>query len=91
MTAIRCRTCGESHDLSGIEPSFTRPDAFFAVPPDQRDRRINADNDTCLISSQDGQALACFIRAVLRVPILDAHTTIGWGCGSRSAMRRTGA
>ena len=79
MTAIRCRTCGEEHDLSGIEPSFTRPDAFFAVPPDQRDRRINADSETCLISSEDGQTLACFIRAVLRVPIQGAGATIGWG------------
>ena len=79
MTAIRCRTCGEEHDLSRIEPSFTRPDAFFAVPPDQRDRRINADSDTCLISSEDGQTLACFIRAVLRVPIQGAGATIGWG------------
>ena len=79
MTAIRCGTCGEEHDLSGIEPSFTRPDAVFAVPPDQRGRRINADNDTCLISSEDGQGLACFLRAVLRVPIQGAGTTIGWG------------
>ena len=79
MTAIRCHTCGEEHDLGGIEPSFTRPDAFFAVPLDQRSRRINADNDTCLISSEDGQDLACFIRAVLRVPIEGAGTTIGWG------------
>jgi len=76
---VRCDKCGEEHDLGGIEPSFARPDAFFTVPADERSRRINHNDDTCLISSDGGQRLSCFLRAVLRVPIKGEHATIGWG------------
>lgn len=76
---VRCSRCGKEHDLGQIEPSFSRPDAYFSVPSAERERRINESDDACLITSQDGQHLACFIRAVLYVPILGEETTIGWG------------
>ena len=46
------------HDLSRIEPAFWRPDAYFAVPPEARPRRISDSDGACLISSEDGQTLA---------------------------------
>jgi hypothetical protein len=75
----RCSTCGKEHDLGEIEPSFARPDAFFKVPADKRSGRINHSDNACLISSEDGQHLSCFIRAVLRVPIKGENKRIGWG------------
>ena len=79
MSKVRCSICGNEHDLGNIEPSFRRPDAYFAVPPEQRQRRINETDDACLIASADGHDLACFIRAVLKVPIIDQSRPIGWG------------
>jgi hypothetical protein len=70
----RCGKCGAEHDLSGIEPIFKRPDAFFAVAATERERRI---------TSAGGKDLACFLRVVLYVPILGESRPIGRGCGSR--------
>jgi hypothetical protein len=79
MSKVRCSACGREHDLSQIEPAFRRPDAYFAVPREERERRINDNDETCLITSTDGRDLACFVRAILKVPIRDVGTTIGWG------------
>jgi hypothetical protein len=79
MSKVRCSTCGDEHDLDQIEPSFRRPDAYFAVPPEERQRRVNDSDEACLIASADGQHLACFIRAILKVPITDERKAIGWG------------
>lgn len=74
-----CGKCGAEHDLSGIEPTFKRPDAFFAVPAAERERRLSDNDDTCLISSAGGKELACFLRVVLYVPIRGESRPIGWG------------
>ena len=79
MTKFRCHQCGREHDLSAIEPAFGRPDAYFAVPLEMRPRRISDSDNACLISSEDGQELACFVRTVLHVPIRDDGSRIGWG------------
>jgi hypothetical protein len=79
MSKVGCSTCGSEHDLGNIEPSFRRPDAYFAVPSEERQRRINESDEACLIASADGQDLACFIRAILKVPITDERASIGWG------------
>ena len=79
MTKIPCSECGRAHDLGRIEPAFGRPDAYFAVPREARQRRISDSDNACLIASEDGQELACFVRAVLHIPIRDEGTRIGWG------------
>jgi hypothetical protein len=79
VSKVRCGVCGGEHDLGRIEPSFRRPDAYFAVPPEKRRGRINESDEACLIASADGQDLACFVRAILKVPILDEGKSIGWG------------
>ena len=79
MTKVRCSQCGKEHDLGGVEPSFSRPDAFFEVPLEERERRINHSDEGCLISSKDGQELACFFRTVLRVPVKGERGSISWG------------
>jgi hypothetical protein len=79
MTKIRCSQCGREHDLDRIEPAFRRPDAYFAVPREERHRRISDSDNACLITTEDGQELACFVRAVLHVPIRDEGSRIGWG------------
>jgi hypothetical protein len=79
MSNVRCSKCGKEHDLEHIEPSFRRPDVYLAVPTAERERRITESDDACMITSQGGKHLACFIRAVLYVPILGEGTTIGWG------------
>ncbi|HWN13478.1 MAG TPA: DUF2199 domain-containing protein [Candidatus Dormibacteraeota bacterium] len=79
ISRVRCSICGAEHDLGQIEPSFRRPDAYFAVPPEKRQGRINGSDEACLIASADGQDLACFVRVILKVPIIDERRSIGWG------------
>ena len=79
MAKFRCHQCGVEHDLSRIEPAFRRPDAYFAVPREARPRRISDSDGGCLICSEDGQTLACFVRVVLHIPIVDEGSRIGWG------------
>ena len=62
-----------------MEPAFARPDAYVAVPREDRPRRISESDNACLIASEDGQRLRCFVRAVLHVPIQDERSEIGWG------------
>jgi hypothetical protein len=79
MTKILCRECGREHDLDRIEPAFERPDAYVAVPREERQRRISDSDSACLIASEDRHELACFVRALLHVPITDEGSRIGWG------------
>jgi hypothetical protein len=79
MGTFRCGTCGREHGLGQIEPSFRRPDAYLAVPREERQRRVNDSDEGCLIASADGQHLACFVRAILKVPITDEKGAMGWG------------
>ena len=79
MPKVRCSKCGAEHDLSGIEPTFKRPDAFIGVPAAERERRVSHSDDTCLITSVDGKDLTCFLRVMLRVPIRGESRPIGWG------------
>ena len=92
MSKVRCSKCGGEHDLSQVEPTFNRPDAFFRVPVGERERRVSHSDDGCLIASPDGKDLACFFRVVLPVPVKGEARPIGWwlwveGGGLRGVRR----
>lgn len=74
-----CPQCGELHDLANLEPSFRRPDAFVAIPEDLRAPQARDTDEGCLISSDNGQHLRAFLRAILRIEILGDRKSIGWG------------
>ena len=70
--AFVCAHCGEQYDE--IEPGFRRPDAYFAVPKDERADRIKESDDLVCIDE-----LAHFIRCVAPIPVLGREQTYGWG------------
>ena len=79
---FRCDCCGRIHAGS---PSFAynRPFAYFIVPEDERDSRIEIDSDTCAI---DGESF--YIRTILEIPIHGADEPFTWGVWVSPAAQR---
>ncbi len=73
---MRCSQCGKDHDL--LEPSFRRPDIVFALPPEERRRRIVRDSDDlCVLSGEDGNRW--FVRCILPIPVHEYPDGTAWG------------
>jgi hypothetical protein len=65
-----CTTCGETHDaLPAL--GFKAPDYAELVPEKDRPNRIKIDDDLCAVDDE-----LFFIRASLRIPILDLDDTL---------------
>jgi hypothetical protein len=80
MTIIRCAECGREHDLSAIEPSYWRPDAFVALSETERDSRVRHTNDYCIIYAPEARGTPrCFVRGVLPVSIRGQSKNLSWG------------
>lgn len=70
--SYRCSVCGESHDdLPDI--GLDKPDDWWRVPEDERERRIELTEDTCVIDDD------CYIRGVIEIPIHDHPEHFGFG------------
>jgi hypothetical protein len=71
--SYRCSVCDELHDdLPDL--GSDRPDMWWGVPEDERDRRIVLTSDTCVIDDQE-----YFIRGVIKIPIHDEPHPFGIG------------
>jgi hypothetical protein len=71
--SFRCAVCGEMHDeLPDI--GADRPDPYWDVPEEERERRVELTEDTCVI---DGEHY--FIRGVLQLPVHDHPEGFGFG------------
>src|SRR4051794_9762041 len=80
MTTIRCAECGEEHDLSGIDPTYWRPDALLALNESERAARVKHTKDYCIIHAVDANGPPrCFVRGVLPVVIRGQSENLGWG------------
>ena len=78
---FRCECCG---NLFSGSPSFSlrRPEFVFDVPEEERDARVVANNDLCIIypSADEPDSLPSYwIRAVLDIPIHGAAEPFCWG------------
>ena len=100
MDRMRCAHCGEEHDLSELEPSYDRPDAYFEVRAEERDARTHFDSDDGRIhdapSGAEGGEGARegrhFLRALLPIPVRGEDGSCSWGVWvevSRWAWERT--
>jgi hypothetical protein len=76
---VPCDICGELHELSDLEPSLARPDAFLRVPEHERDKRTKANKDFCMVCSEDGKHLRWFVRTLLPVPVEGIAKPCCWG------------
>ena len=90
LDRIRCATCGEEHDLSDMEPTFARPDAFIAVPVEERERRTRHSDDWCVVRGEPGERDRYFYRAVLPVPVRGEGRDVNWGVWVEVAERDYG-
>lgn len=71
---VRCGTCDELHDLSDMQVGYDRPDAWYAVRPDERDERWEIGAD---LAALDGERF--FIRGVAEVPVRGEAKPYAWG------------
>jgi hypothetical protein len=78
MPGFQCGVCGRAHDHLPRDIAFRRPDAYFDVPEAERERRIQIDDDLCIIDESD-----FFIRGILYLPFKDGTGQFGWGVWAR--------
>ena len=76
---MRCATCGEEHDWSVMEPSFERPDAYWAVPEAERPHRVLAGKSDCRIRDMADTQRRYFLRVMLPIPIRGEDRACNWG------------
>jgi hypothetical protein len=78
MDRVLCSSCGIEHDLSDLEPSFERPDAYFEIPCEERAARSwNADT-MCVLHDPDAPDRH-FLRVVLPIPVRGEERWFCWG------------
>lgn len=71
--SVRCAVCGELHDQLP-DVGSDRPDQWWEIPEDERERRIELASDTCIIDDED-----FFIRGVIQIPVHDHPQAFGFG------------
>jgi hypothetical protein len=94
MDKVRCDTCGGEHDLSEMEPSYTYPDAYLAVPPDERAVRGTVGTDECRLMDPRGTDPRFFLRVLLPMPVRGEAEACAWGVWaevSEASFHRTRA
>ena len=73
MARYTCSQCGEVHeDLADV--GIAQPDYYWGVPEVERRRRIELDEDICILDGED-----FFIRGVIEIPIHDYTQKFGFG------------
>jgi len=83
MDRVRCDTCGGEHDLSEMEPSYTYPDAYLAVPPDEHDVRTVVGTDECRLHDGTSADPRYFLRVLLPMPVRGEDDACAWACGRK--------
>jgi len=78
VNRVHCPSCGAEHDLSEIEPSFDRPDAYFDIPSELRaERSWNAD-EFCVLWESESTPRRHFVRALLPFQIRGESAQYSW-------------
>jgi hypothetical protein len=62
-----------------MEPSFERPDAYWAVPEAERPQRTLAGKSHCRIRDITDTERRYFLRVMLAIPIRSEGRTCNWG------------
>ncbi len=76
---MRCAVCGQEHDWSSMEPSFERPDAFWAVPEAERPHRTLAGKSDCRIRNAEDTERRFFLRVLVPIPMRGETAACNWG------------
>lgn len=77
MDRLFCAACNVEHDLSELEPNFTRPDAALAIPPAELAGRLHDLGDACAIRD-DGGTVRHYVHVRLPVPVRGEREHFHW-------------
>jgi hypothetical protein len=91
MGSYRYATCGHEHELTDLEPSYDRPDAYFQVPPEEREHCTSFGKSDGRIRDAEDTKRRHFLRVVLPAPVRGESSACNWGVWveiSASAWRR---
>jgi hypothetical protein len=73
-TGFYCSSCGEWHDELPLNYGADVPDIFYDIPEEERDKRIEANDDFCIVDNQ-----YYFVRGNIEIPIQGADQIFSWG------------
>jgi hypothetical protein len=62
-----------------MEPSFERPDAFWAVPEAERPHRTLAGKSDCRIRNAEDTERRFFLRVMVPIPMRGEAAACNWG------------
>src|SRR6185437_9255798 len=79
MNKVVCPRCGAAHDLSEMEPRYRWPDAYLAVPPDERDFRTIGGKDDRRVRDAGDTRRQHFLRVLLPIPVRGEARPCNWG------------
>ena len=79
MDRVRCGTCGGEHDLSEMEPSYTYPDAYLAIAPEERETVATIGSDDCRLRGSTEGDHRYFLRVLLPIPVRGETEACAWG------------
>ena len=75
-----------------MEPSYTYPDAYLAIPPEERSIRTIVGSDECKLHDGPDSDPRFFLRVLLPMPVRGEAEACAWGVWaevSESAFDRT--
>ena len=73
MPGFQCATCGQYHDELPMCMGASAPDHWYAIPPEEREARIELSSDQCVI---DGEYF--FILGRILIPVIDGPEPFIW-------------
>lgn len=79
MDKVVCPDCGKEYDLSEMEPSYRWPDAYLAVPADERAVRTLCGKDDCRVRDAGDTCRQYFLRVLLPIPVRGDVRPCSWG------------
>jgi hypothetical protein len=68
-----CRCCGQYHPELPLHYGVPAPEYWFAIAPEERERRCLLGSDQCIIDEEH-----FFILGNLEVPVLDSDERFSW-------------
>ena len=87
-STFRCTCCGEEHEGPPLSYAFEAPIYWYAVPEEERERRVQLGPERCIL---DGEYF--FIKGCLDVPLVDwpgqVFRWVVWVSLSREHYERT--
>lgn len=87
-----CSFCGDYHDEALLDIRALFPDAVFELSDEQREDRVDAGDDACVLDG-GSEGARYFIRGLLELPIRDLAESFAYGAWvevDQRAFRRIG-